>query len=78
MRQNIKSVREKRTPKITQEELAKACGWTKSRISDYERDIKIPGLNSCDLMIGAFDELGVTTNRSELFPPESFTEEASQ
>ena len=77
MAQLIKLSREKRKPKITQKELAEKCGWGKSRICDYERDVKSPGVDSCNKMLTAFSELGVNVTFSQVFPP-SDNEEASQ
>lgn len=58
--QRLKQARHARDPKMTQEELAEACGWPYgSRIGNYEQGKNEPDIESWEIMAKA---LGVTVN----------------
>lgn len=56
---------------ITQAALAKVCGWTQSRIANYESGIRVPGLNASRHLVMAFSKLGSDVDLDNLFPPKA-------
>lgn len=56
---------------ITQAALAGTCGWTQSRIANYEAGIRSPDLDSCRHLVLAFEQLGAVTSLDKLFPPKA-------
>jgi putative transcriptional regulator len=64
---NIASERNKL--RITQSVLAGECGWSQSRIANYESGIRAPDLGSCRRLVEALNKLGSDTSLDDLFPP---------
>lgn len=54
---------------ISQSVLADACGWSASRIGNYEAGIRSPDLESCRRLVKALNKLGCKTTLDKLFPP---------
>ncbi|MGJ8680488.1 helix-turn-helix transcriptional regulator [Paraglaciecola sp.] len=65
----ISQFRQKRTPKITQKELATKIGYQKARIANYERDIRTPNITDCHSIVAGLNDLGVDCSVEEVFPP---------
>ncbi|MBI6135057.1 helix-turn-helix transcriptional regulator [Serratia marcescens] len=56
---------------ITQAALAKVCGWTQSRIANYESGIRVPDLNASRHLVKVFAKLGSKADLDKLFPPKA-------
>lgn len=56
---------------LSQSRLCKKLGWTQSRLGNYERGIRVPGLAECRLLVDAFASFDHQVTLDELFPPEA-------
>lgn len=53
---------------ISQAQLSDAIGWRQSRISNYERGYRTPGIDDARAICEAFRVLGVDASLDDLFP----------
>lgn len=60
--------RQRKKMGLTQREFASALGWNTSRISNYELNIRTPGLNDCRVIVDGFKKLGGNCSLDEIFP----------
>ena len=67
----ISTFRNKRSPKITQEELADQIGFKKNRIANYELLYRTPLITYCQEIVKGLNELGVECDLDDVFPPEA-------
>lgn len=63
---NIASERQKLG--ISQTQLAEALGWGRSRLSNYESNLREPGLTECRSIIDALNTLGAQCSLDSVFP----------
>ena len=66
----IKVFRNKRTPKITQDQLADQIGYKKKRLANYETLYRTPKITNCQAIVKGLNELGVNCTLDDVFPPE--------
>ncbi|HHT0061295.1 TPA: helix-turn-helix domain-containing protein [Raoultella planticola] len=55
---------------ISQAQLAKALNWGRSRLSNYEANLREPGLTECRLIVDVLNELGASCSLDSVFPTE--------
>lgn len=55
---------------FSQSQLARALGWGRSRLSNYEASIREPGLSECRLIVETLNSLGANCTLNSVFPPE--------
>lgn len=65
---HIASVRKKSG--LSQADLCKKLGWSQSRLGNYERGIRTPGLSECRQLVSVFCAIGQPVTLDDLFPPE--------
>lgn len=66
---NIASERKKLG--VSQTTFAAKCGWSQSRVANYESGIRAPDLESCRKIVMAFNQLGCVVTLDGLFPPKN-------
>lgn len=59
---------------LSQSQFAKALGWGRSRLSNYEANLRAPGLTECRSIVETLNSLGGQCSLDSVFP----TTEASQ
>jgi putative transcriptional regulator len=64
----IKAFRNKRSPKITQDELAEHIGYKKRRLANYETGHRTPKITNCQDITRGFNELNVPCTLDDVFP----------
>jgi putative transcriptional regulator len=65
---HIKTFRNKRQPKITQEELGIQIGFKKNRIANYEKLYRVPNITDCRIIVKGLNDLKVPCTLNDLFP----------
>jgi putative transcriptional regulator len=63
----IAEIRER--DQIKQGDLAKALGWQRSRLSNYETERRVPSLADSRSIVAALNQLGAGCNLDQVFPP---------
>lgn len=64
----IKEIR--KAAKISQGALHRELGWIRSRLSNYEAEIRTPGLKESRQIVVALNRLGVSCTLDDVFPCE--------
>jgi putative transcriptional regulator len=64
----IKIFRNKRKPKVTQQELGNQIGFKKSRIANYEKLHRDPNSTDCRIIVKGLNDLKVPCTLDDLFP----------
>lgn len=54
---------------VTQTDLADAIGLTQGAVSHYEAGRRLPTLDDCRLIVGAFNKMGINVTLDDVFPP---------
>jgi DNA-binding XRE family transcriptional regulator len=73
----IKIFRNKRKPKITQEELGKQIGFKKNRIANYEKFFRDPNSTDCRTIVKGLNDLNVHCTLDDIFPPHAANDESN-
>lgn len=58
---------------LSQSQLAEALGWGRSRLSNYEADLREPGLSECRTIVETLNALGADCTLDSVFPTETTT-----
>lgn len=53
---------------LSQSQLADALGWGRSRLSNYEADLREPGLSECRSIVETLNGLGAKCTLDSVFP----------
>ncbi|MDZ4030227.1 MULTISPECIES: helix-turn-helix domain-containing protein [Kluyvera] len=53
---------------FSQSQLAEALGWGRSRLSNYEADLREPGLSECRTIVETLNALGAECTLDSVFP----------
>ncbi|WP_390901478.1 helix-turn-helix transcriptional regulator [Serratia fonticola] len=56
---------------LSQSALASLIGWTTSRLSNYEIEIRTPSLDDSRLIVSALNSLGAEVTLDDIFPPQA-------
>ncbi|MDI9222095.1 helix-turn-helix transcriptional regulator [Pantoea sp. EA-12] len=56
---------------VSQACLAKAIGWIPSRLSNYENNLRTPGLEDCRKIVMGLESLGCPCSIDDIYPPTS-------
>lgn len=72
---HIKLFRNKRKPKITQEELGNQIGFKKNRIANYEKLYRVPNITDCRTIVKGLNDLKIPCTLDDLFPPHAANDE---
>jgi DNA-binding XRE family transcriptional regulator len=73
----IKVFRNKRQPKITQEELGNQIGFKKNRIANYENLYRVPNITDCIIIVKGLNELKIPCTLNDLFPLDAANDETN-
>lgn len=60
---------------LSQSQLAEALGWGRSRLSNYEADLREPGLSECRTIIETLNALGAKCTLDSVFPSDPVTKQ---
>jgi putative transcriptional regulator len=74
---HIKTFRNKRKPKITQEELGNQIGFKKNRIANYEKLYRVPNITDCRIIVKGLNDLKVPCTLDDLFPLDAANDESN-
>ena len=53
---------------LSQARLATELGWGRSRLSNYEANLREPGLSECRLIVESLNALGASCTLDSVFP----------
>ncbi|AWS78576.1 helix-turn-helix transcriptional regulator [Enterobacter hormaechei] len=53
---------------LSQSKLAHSLGWGRSRLSNYESNLREPGLSECRLIVETLNRLGAKCSLDSVFP----------
>lgn len=56
---------------LSQTQLADTLGWGRSRLSNYESNLREPGLTECRSIVEALNSLGAECTLDSVFPIDS-------